>query len=109
MEPLNSKELRGLRMFFDIWGEKPVYPPGHKPKLPRSVRDEVRARFGGRCVYCSIEVVGEHNHPRQASVDHVMPVVAGGSDDPENLVLSCRSCNSRKGTRPAAEFRPHAH
>src|SRR3990167_10237380 len=34
-----------------------------------------------------------------ATVDHVIPKSCGGSDDPENLVLSCNSCNSRKNNK----------
>lgn len=31
--------------------------------------------------------------------DHVVPEFRGGSNDPENIVLSCRPCNRRKGYR----------
>lgn len=33
------------------------------------------------------------------SVDHVVPKSAGGTDDPSNLQVLCRSCNSAKATR----------
>jgi hypothetical protein len=28
--------------------------------------------------------------------DHIVPRNAGGTDEPTNLVLACRSCNSRR-------------
>jgi 5-methylcytosine-specific restriction endonuclease McrA len=36
---------------------------------------------------------------RATTVDHVIPKSMGGTDDPENLVAACRSCNSSKGPR----------
>lgn len=34
-----------------------------------------------------------------ATIDHVIPLCKGGSDDLENLVIACMSCNSRKGSK----------
>jgi len=31
-------------------------------------------------------------------MDHVLAEVLGGSHEPSNIVLACRSCNRRKGT-----------
>ncbi len=50
------------------------------------------ARDALTCTYCG----GQAD-----TVDHVRPRAFGGGDDPGNLVDSCRSCNSRKGTLPA--------
>lgn len=58
--------------------------------LPRSLRDAVFARDGKICHNCGTE--------KDITIDHVIAVVRGGTDDPENLRPLCRSCNSRKGT-----------
>ena len=50
----------------------------------------ILARDGHRCHYCG--------KPAR-TVDHVLPVAAGGTDDPSNLVAACRRCNARKGSR----------
>ena len=33
------------------------------------------------------------------SLDHILPLQAGGSDDLENLALACQGCNNYKFTR----------
>lgn len=42
---------------------------------------------------------------RCAHIDHRTPVSEGGSNELENLVLSCVQCNLRKGASPEAAFR----
>jgi 5-methylcytosine-specific restriction endonuclease McrA len=32
-------------------------------------------------------------------IDHIIPVSRGGKNNLENLVLSCQSCNSKKGAK----------
>jgi 5-methylcytosine-specific restriction endonuclease McrA len=39
-----------------------------------------------------------------ASVDHVVPVTRGGTDDLDNLVTACWPCNARKGDFTLQEF-----
>ena len=61
-------------------------------------RAECRAvydRDGGVCRYCGS--VGE------PTIDHVVPRCQGGGDGADNLVVACRSCNSRKGGRTPRE------
>jgi 5-methylcytosine-specific restriction endonuclease McrA len=45
----------------------------------------------GRCLFC-----GNTNN---LSVDHVVPIAKGGTDDPSNFQCLCRKCNSKKGAR----------
>lgn len=37
------------------------------------------------------------NHPRYPHLDHIVPKALGGPDDPENLRLACRQCNTQRG------------
>lgn len=65
----------------------------HRSRVPLS-RRAVFARDGHRCQYCS----------RAAeNIDHVVPRSRGGTHTWENVVASCRACNSRKEDRLPAE------
>lgn len=46
------------------------------------------------CHYC-----GDELHLLESTVDHVIPRSRGGSDEIENLVLSCGPCNRAKGNK----------
>ncbi len=52
-----------------------------------------------RCFYC-----GEKLTRKTRSIDHRIPLKRGGTNDKENLVPSCRRCNSRKHSMTAEEF-----
>ena len=54
----------------------------------------------GRCnnPYCRVEMLGAY------SVDHVIPVSRGGSNNPDNLQLMCTPCNSSKGALTMDEW-----
>lgn len=72
---------------------RPPPPPSKKRATSKAVtqlRIFRRDRF--TCQQCTV-VGGD------LTVDHIIPVTAGGTDDDENLQTLCRSCNSTKGTR----------
>jgi 5-methylcytosine-specific restriction endonuclease McrA len=59
---------------------------------------------GSQCCYCERTLdFRAGKGPSQATVDHVIAITRGGSDGPENLVLACRECNSRKANRSPEE------
>lgn len=64
--------------------------------IPAEIRTNVRAQAKNQCGYCrSLQkyVLGI------LEIEHIIPKAAGGTDDEENLWLSCRLCNSYKGTQ----------
>ena len=56
------------------------------------------ARQKGLCYWC-LAKVGDTYH-----VDHVMPVILGGSNGPENLVIACPACNCSKSAQHPMDF-----
>ena len=57
-------------------------------------------RDGWRCHICqqSIDCDLAYPHPQSASLDHVIPLVAGGSHTALNLRAAHLQCNMRKGS-----------
>ena len=65
---------------------------GRKP-ISKRTRFEVFKRDKFTCQYCGMAAPYVTLH-----VDHIVPVAHGGTNDMENLVTSCMSCNLGKGT-----------
>jgi hypothetical protein len=64
-----------------------------EPRLHTQQREAVARRAGGCCEYCMSQ---ELYSPDSFSVEHIIPLVKGGTHDLENLAWSCQGCNSRK-------------
>jgi len=58
----------------------------------------VQARDNFTCFYCG-------TFDEQGQVDHIIPLSRGGTDNLENLVWACQSCNSSKGDMTLQEWR----
>ena len=59
------------------------------------------ASFGWRCVSCGFNA----SCVQQLTRDHVVPIVAGGTNDIGNLQPLCRTCNLAKGQQ-TIDYRP---
>jgi HNH endonuclease len=69
-----------------------------RPRISATLRRRIAERDGQRCAYCrSPMVVGV-----PMVVEHIIPLVAGGTSAAENLCLSCYRCNEFKGPRQEA-------
>ena len=64
----------------------------------RLTRENLLLRDDFQCQYCS-----RRPGHRELNVDHVQPRSRGGEDSWTNLVISCRTCNLKKGRRTPAE------
>lgn len=76
---------------------------GQRRAIPAKARFRVLERCGFKCVYC-----GRPATEVPLVIDHVVPVVAGGSDDEANLAAACRDCNAGKGGTPLEGHEPPA-
>ncbi|HAM59543.1 MAG TPA: hypothetical protein DCQ64_30695 [Candidatus Rokubacteria bacterium] len=63
-------------------------------------RDVVYERDNGRCGLCGRRVART-----DMSIDHIIPIIAGGPHTYANIQLAHLSCNSRRGHRGPAQMR----
>jgi hypothetical protein len=72
----------------------------NKRQVSQPYRDaDIFDRDDWACALCSEPIDPETKwpHPRSPSIDHVVPIALGGSDDAWNVQASHLGCNSRKG------------
>jgi hypothetical protein len=69
------------------------------PRIFPSVRAQVRQRARRRCEYC---LTLETFSPDNFTMEHILPQVLQGSNDTDNLALSCQQCNRNKYVATAA-------
>jgi 5-methylcytosine-specific restriction endonuclease McrA len=67
-------------------------------KRPTLCARAIRERDGNRCQY-----TGRVLRPDEGSLDHVVPRSRGGTHTWDNVVASCRACNSHKEDRLLSE------
>lgn len=53
--------------------------------------------FNGACAYC----LKPCSRPER---DHMLPIVAGGRDSPDNVVPACQKCNRTKGRKDLLQY-----
>lgn len=63
----------------------------------QQIRERIIERDNGVCVYCGGRYETMH-------VDHIIPLSRGGTNDDENLVTACPSCNLSKHAKTEQEW-----
>ena len=74
--------------------------PTERVTWPQGLKQRLMRRQDNTCVYC-----GYRRTAASMDIDHIIPVVRGGSNNEDNLQVICRPCNQRKGLQTDEEFR----
>lgn len=85
----------GRPIFFETYTKQNTEP---KP-LTKEERLVLWKAYGGACFYCEKPIA-----IAEMSVDHDLPTSRGGGNDMDNLICSCRPCNTDKNARTSAEY-----
>lgn len=75
---------------------------GNREQISAGLRYDVLRRCNFACYYCGVPAA---LGIKVLHVDHVIPVILGGTNDPWNLVAACWDCNLGKaGLPPTVEL-----
>jgi len=69
---------------------------GNGVSIAASELSALRQRHGKRCAIC-----GDKS---KLTIDHIIPLKAGGKHEARNIQFLCQPCNSSKGARPMEDF-----
>ena len=70
--------------------------------IPKSIREKVYNKCNGHCAYCGCEL-----EYKNMQVDHVKSLRCGGTNELDNMLPSCRSCNHYKRTLDLEGYRKY--
>ena len=70
--------------------------------VPKNIQQQLFKAANYTCYYCKRNAKKEN---LKLGLDHKTPRSKGGAHDLSNIVVSCISCNSKKGTLTEEEFR----
>jgi len=70
------------------------------PHYMKDTREAVIARDKRVCRYCGKTKL----YKRSLNLDHVVAESAGGEFSLNNLIVSCKQCNHRKGKKPVYQY-----
>lgn len=76
-----------------------------RQNIPERLRFKIYRRDGFTCQYC-----GRTAREMELSIDHIIPISKGGTNDASNLTTACMPCNRGKSDEnpPYSELKPYA-
>lgn len=91
------EELRKSLARYQTWvnSDLPTVATTTRRSFSATIRAQVWEASKGHCHYCLTPL----NPFKNFTIDHIVPVARGGTNDFDNLVAACKTCNSSKHTQ----------
>jgi len=86
-------------LWFDGVSDETIRRERAKARELRKTRWWQQKTASGTCYYCGCRVVH-----RELTMDHLIPLTRGGRSTRDNLVPSCKSCNTKKKSMLPVEW-----
>lgn len=86
-------------LWLDGVSEENIRRERAKARELRKTRWWQQKTASGICYYC-----GNHTAHRDLTMDHLIPLSRGGRSTKDNLVPSCKDCNTKKKTMLPVEW-----
>lgn len=80
---------KGVRNYRDTYKDLNIQKAAKLQLRNRLLRQQMFT-----CIYCDCSLIG-----LRANIEHMTPVKFGGTNNSNNLVMSCSNCNKKKGNR----------
>lgn len=71
----------------------------NRQPIPTFKKQMVYSNCNGKCKIC-----GKQLSFKRSTIDHIVPLYHGGTDDLKNLQIACKSCNKLKLNMMPQEF-----
>lgn len=106
--PHYPSSVPDLVWFYNEFGQE--YEWAYEVWSRRYLRTKLSERQNHRCCYCGVNMTRTRDTPdshlTMMTVEHVIPQSQGGTDDDDNLVAACQSCNSSRNRECPYTFAP---
>ena len=73
-----------------------------RKSIRKKERQMIYKKYHGICQICGTEISYE-----EMTIDHIIPLEAGGKNELANYQCACRTCNRMKGTMMQDEYYMH--
>jgi hypothetical protein len=64
-----------------------------KRRYTDKMKTLIQSRIGSACPICGVKLVAICDTMDKATIEHVLPLSNGGSNEKRNLAVICRACN----------------
>jgi len=103
--PVINEYPTSVKPFQELYEDKYAAKLAFKRSKWVYLRTRLAEAQNWKCCFCGCSMTELRCKTNSCTVEHVTPKEFGGTDDPENLVASCYTCNHNRGTKDAYTFK----